>query len=196
MDETNPGFNSVEKYLSTQSCTWVLNPPHVSHMGGAWKRMIGIAHRILDCMLLEQRKSCLAHEVLTTLMAEIAAIMNAKPLIPVSLDLESPFILTPAMPRTLKTNLVPPPPSGNFVEANLFGEEWKRVQGLADVFGAGGYVSTSKHCSFSTSGEENRRASKKRTALLKDKMSGLWASSGWNQIDSGSSASFYKDSVN
>lgn len=134
MDETNPGFNSVEKYLSTQSCTWVLNPPHVSHMGGAWERMIGIAHRILDCMLLEQRKSCLAHEVLTTLMAEIAAIMNAKLLIPVSLDLESPFILTPAMPRTLKTNLVPPPPSGNFVEANLFGEEWKRVQGLADVF--------------------------------------------------------------
>lgn len=47
------GFKEVERYLNTQSCTWVFNPPHASHMGGAWERMIGIAHRILDCMLLQ-----------------------------------------------------------------------------------------------------------------------------------------------
>ena len=134
MDKANPGFNSVEKYLDTQSCTWVFNPPHASHMGGAWERMIGIARRILDCMLLEQRKSHLTHEVLTTLMAEVAAIMNARPLIPVSSDPESPLILTPAMLLTLKTGAVPPPPPGSFEEADLVREEWKRVQGLADMF--------------------------------------------------------------
>lgn len=134
MDKTNPGFNSVEKYLYTQSCTWVFNPPHASHMGGAWERMIGIARRILDCMLLEQRKSHLTHEVLTTFMAEVAAIMNARPLIPVSSDPESPLILTPAMLLTLKTGFAPPPPSGNFEEADLLREEWKRVQYLAETF--------------------------------------------------------------
>lgn len=134
MDKTNPGFNSVEKYLYTQRCSWVFNPPHASHMGGAWERMIGIARRILDYMLLEQRKSHLTHEVLTTFMAEVAAIMNARPLIPVSSDPESPLILTPAMLLTLKTGFAPPPPSGNFEEADLLREEWKRVQYLAEMF--------------------------------------------------------------
>ena len=64
----------------------MFNPPHVSHKGGAWERMIGITRRILDCMLLEQRKSHLTDEVLTILMAEVTAIMNARPLIPVSSD--------------------------------------------------------------------------------------------------------------
>ncbi len=134
MDQSNPGFKRVEEYLDTQSCTWVFNPPHASHMGGAWERMIGIARRILDCMLLEQKRSHLSHEVLTTLMAEITAIMNARPLIPVSSDPESLLILTPAMLLTLKTGSAPPPPSGSFEEAHLIREAWKQVQGLADMF--------------------------------------------------------------
>ncbi|KAI3367314.1 hypothetical protein L3Q82_008362 [Scortum barcoo] len=128
MDKTNPGFNSVEKYLENRSCNWVFNPPY------AWERMIGIARYILDCMLLEQRKSHLTHEVLITLMAEVAAIMNARLLIPVSSDPESPLILTPAMLLTLKTGSAPAPLSGSFEEADLVREEWKRVQGLADMF--------------------------------------------------------------
>lgn len=133
MDKTNQSFQDVEKYLGSQSCSWVFNPPHASHMGGAWERMIGIARRILDFMLLEQKRSQLTHEVLTTLLAEVMAVMNARPLIPVSSDPESPLILTPAMLLTLKTGSTPPPP-GNFQEANLFKEEWKQVQSLADTF--------------------------------------------------------------
>ncbi|XP_052406346.1 uncharacterized protein LOC127952103 [Carassius gibelio] len=134
MDLSNPGFKRVEEYLNTQNCTWVFNPPHASHMGGAWERMIGIARRILDCMLLEQKRSHLSHEVLTTLMAEVTAIMNARPLIPVSSDPESPLILTPAMLLTLKLGSAPPPPSGSFQEAHLIRVQWKQVQSLADMF--------------------------------------------------------------
>ncbi|KAK0132470.1 hypothetical protein N1851_032648 [Merluccius polli] len=147
MDKTSPTFQKVEKYLSTQSCTWVFNPPHASHMGGAWEHMIGIACRILDCMLLEENKSCLTHEVLTTFMSEVTAVMNARPLIPVSSDPESPLILTPAMLLTLKTGSTPPPPPGHFDEADLFKEEWKQVQSLV------------------TSGKERSLVSKKGTSF-------------------------------
>jgi hypothetical protein len=43
--------NSIESYLASQGCTWEFNPPHASHMGGVWERMIGICRRILDYIL-------------------------------------------------------------------------------------------------------------------------------------------------
>lgn len=79
-------------------------------------------------MLLDQRRSRLTYEVLTTLMAEVAAIT------PVSSDPESPLILTPAMLLTLKTDSTTPFPSDSLEEADLFREEWKQVQALADTF--------------------------------------------------------------
>lgn len=133
MSNTDSSSESIEGYLSEQNCSWVFNPPHASHMGGAWERMIGIARRILDCMLREQKRCQLTHEVLSTLMAEVAAVMNARPLLPVSSDPESTLILTPAMLLTLKTRSVSPPP-GNFEGGALYKEEWKRVQNLADIF--------------------------------------------------------------
>lgn len=47
--------------------------------------MIGVARRILDSVLLQQ-KTHLNHALLCTLMAEVTAIMNARPLLPVSAD--------------------------------------------------------------------------------------------------------------
>jgi hypothetical protein len=76
----------IEAYLVREGCEWIFNPPHASHAGGIWERMIGIARRILDSMLSELPSKRLTHEVLSTLMAEITAIVNNRPLIPVSND--------------------------------------------------------------------------------------------------------------
>ena len=98
--------------------------PHGSHMGGAWERMIGIACHILDCMLLEhKKKSHLTHKVMITPMPEVAAVLNARPLILVSSDPESPLILIPAMLLTFKTGSTTSSPlSQNFEEPGLFKE--------------------------------------------------------------------------
>lgn len=42
----------ILRYLGEQNCSWEFNPLHSSHRGGSWERMIGVAHRILDCILL------------------------------------------------------------------------------------------------------------------------------------------------
>ncbi|XP_038155609.1 uncharacterized protein LOC119792853 [Cyprinodon tularosa] len=133
MVETDLSIKDVEDYLNKQDCSWIFNPPHASHMGGAWERMIGIARRILNSMFQDCKKAMLTHELLSTFMAEVCAIMNARPLVPVSTDPESPLILTPSMLLTMKTGCAPPPP-GNFENGILLKEQWKRVQSLADIF--------------------------------------------------------------
>ncbi|XP_048868217.1 uncharacterized protein LOC125740722 isoform X1 [Brienomyrus brachyistius] len=130
---SNVDEKAVERFLSDQGCVWTFNPPHSSHMGGAWERMIGLTRKILDSMLLQTTSSKLTHEVLSTFMAEVTAIINNRPLIPVSTDPADPFILTPATLLTQKsgTDLLPP---GNFEKPGLYKQQWRMVQSLASMF--------------------------------------------------------------
>lgn len=121
----------IQRYLSENGCIWEFNPPHASHMGGSWERMIGVARRILDSMFLQLHVN-LSHEVLCTLMAEVAAIMNARPLVPVSTDPDNPEVLSPSMILTQKSAVEPPP--GNFTEKDMYTKHWKQVQTLANQF--------------------------------------------------------------
>ncbi|KAM4593953.1 uncharacterized protein PAE49_010961 [Odontesthes bonariensis] len=130
---TDPDEPNVRRYLSEESCTWVFNPPHSSHMGGVWERMIGISRRILNSMLMQTSPSRLTHEVLSTFMAEVTAIINARPLVPISSDPDSPFLLTPASLLTQKVSTYPPPP-GTFDSKDLHRQQWRQVQHLANTF--------------------------------------------------------------
>lgn len=112
----------VQKYFSEQGCSWEFNPPHSSDMGGSWERLIGIARRILDSMFL-QLKTHLTHEVLCILMAEVTAIINARPFLPVSADPEQRFILSPSVLLTQKTGV--PPPPGDFSDKDLYTKQWR-----------------------------------------------------------------------
>lgn len=66
-------------------------------------------------------------------MAEVSAIVNARPLTTVSTDPEQPMILTPAMLLTQKVG-APPVPHGQFESYDLCRAQWRRVQYLANVF--------------------------------------------------------------
>lgn len=99
-------------------------------MGGVWERMIGVTRRILDCMFLQTGRTQLTHEVLCTLMAEVSAIINARPLIPVSSDPFSPVLLSPAMLFTQKSGL--PAPPVDFSGKDLMKGQWRQVQAGLD----------------------------------------------------------------
>lgn len=124
--------SEVQRYTNNQGCTWHFNPPHSLLIGGAWERMIGVARRILDSMLMRTPSSSLSHEVLCTLMAEVTAIINSRPLVSVSSDPDVPQILTPAMLLTQKQSV--PPPPGTFTEKDLYKQQWRQVQRVADQF--------------------------------------------------------------
>ena len=93
---------SVARYLSEQGYEWLFNPPHASHFSGAWDRQIGTIRRILDTMLLQLGSSQLTHELLVTLMSEVAVIVNARPITAIPSDIDKPQPLSPsqeALPR-------------------------------------------------------------------------------------------------
>ena len=128
-DEDGP----IQQFLSDQGCNWIFNPPHASHMGGSWERMIGIARRILDNMFFSHPHKVLAHEVLVTFIAEVSAIINGRPIVPVSTDPDDLFILTPSLLLTQKL------PGGDFSFPDMdikeaYRSNWKYVQILAEEF--------------------------------------------------------------
>ncbi|XP_035995613.1 uncharacterized protein LOC110368714 isoform X1 [Fundulus heteroclitus] len=131
---TQPSTNppNIVNYLHANGCTWEFNPPHASHMGGVWERMIGVTRKILDSMLLTNKHTRLTHEVLCTLMAEVSSIVNARPLVPITTDPSSPFLLCPAMILTQKQHVLSPP--GEFCGKDMLKSQWKQVQALANVF--------------------------------------------------------------
>ena len=132
MRPDDPSQTNTLRYLHENGCTWEFNPPHASHMGGVWERMIGVSRRILDSMLLQNKYTYLTHEVLCTLMAEVSAIINARPLVPISSDPFSPVLLSPAMLLTQKPGLLAPP--GDVTGKDLLKGQWRQVQALANEF--------------------------------------------------------------
>ena len=123
----------VKDFLYSKGTTWLFNAPHASHMGGVWERMIGVTRRILDSMLLDCKRVALTHEVLVTFMAEACAIINSRPLTPVSSDPECTEILTPSTLLTQKTDSGLQPLT-EFDPKNMYRAQWQRVQTLADIF--------------------------------------------------------------
>ncbi|XP_053381699.1 uncharacterized protein LOC128549196 [Mercenaria mercenaria] len=123
----------VPNYFRDSGVTWRFNPPHSSHMGGVWERMIGMARRILDGMLLGVTSKNLTHEVLTTLMAEVSGIINSRPLAPISNDPDCPVILSPAMLLNQKVQCESTVPF-NIDQREMYRKQWKMVQVLSDMF--------------------------------------------------------------
>ncbi|XP_065939369.1 uncharacterized protein [Magallana gigas] len=133
MNIVNVEDSSMRAFLEDKRIAWKFNPPHASHFGGSLERTIGIARRILDAMLMDTKHGKLTHEVLTTFMAEVMAIMNSRPLLPVSSDVEAPFILSPQMLLTQKTQEVPTEFKDLDVK-DMYRSQWKMVKVMANTF--------------------------------------------------------------
>lgn len=123
----------IASCLAKNKVIWKFNPPHSSHMGGVWERMIGVARRILDTMLLGSHRNHLTHEVLITFMAEVSAIVNSRPITPISCDADNIVILTPSM---LLNQKIDGDPSVCFDLdlRDMYRKQWKQVQVLSDLF--------------------------------------------------------------
>ena len=97
--------------------------------------MLGSCRRILDAMLLQNKFKDLTHEVPSTLMRVVCAMVNSRPLVPVSSDPENPSVIWLSLLLTQKSALS----CGSFGQVefgtnNAMRSQWKLVQYVADLF--------------------------------------------------------------
>ena len=125
---------SLKQSLTAHQCDFVFNPPHASHMGGCWERHIRTIRNILNVMT-KQHGGRLDTSSLRTLMYEVMAIINGRPLTVQNInDPSYPEPLTPNHLLTMKSEIILPPP-GDFTNEDLYARKrWRQVQFLANEF--------------------------------------------------------------
>ena len=113
---------------------WKRNPPLSSSMGGVWEHQIWGARAILRS-LLKTHGSSLSDDSLQTLLVEVEAIINSRPLITdVLSDVTSLVPLSPVNLLTMKSKLVMTPP-GHFISPNrYYRKHWRRAKNLSNEF--------------------------------------------------------------
>ncbi|XP_028415683.1 uncharacterized protein LOC114539211 [Dendronephthya gigantea] len=119
--------------LRQEGIEWQFNPPSASHMGGVWERQIRSTRKVLAGLMYEHC-SRLDEESFRTLVCEVEAIINSRPLTSVSNDPSDLHPLTPNHLLTTKSTVVLPPP-GNFQKNDIYlHRRWRRVQYLVNLF--------------------------------------------------------------
>ena len=98
--------NNLNAFFLQEEIRWHFNPPHASHMGGAWERPIRTVRKVSSGPLKEQ---VLDDEGLQMLLCGVESVINGRPSTKVSDDLGDVTALTPNHLFLLKSNYCMPP---------------------------------------------------------------------------------------
>ena len=90
--QTQATQESINHYLSDQKITWKFIPQHAPHFGGIWEAAVKSMKVHLRRILGEVK---LTYEELSTLLAQIEASLNSRPLAPLANDDDGIEALTP-----------------------------------------------------------------------------------------------------
>ncbi|KMQ83197.1 hypothetical protein RF55_20666 [Lasius niger] len=85
-------YKEAGEQLANEKTSWRFIPPHASHFGGLWEAGVKSTKHHLRRVLSDQT---LTYEELTTLLCQVEACLNSRPLCPASSDPSDPTALTP-----------------------------------------------------------------------------------------------------
>ena len=125
---------TIQNFASSHGIKWQFNTPAASHHGGVWERQIRSVRKLLSAILNEQHlKTCKSDEQLHTLMCEVEATLNSRPLTRVSDEPNDLDVITPQDLLLLSPKANMPP--GKFNERDIYSRRrWRQIQYLADLF--------------------------------------------------------------
>ncbi|XP_058827183.1 uncharacterized protein LOC131687148 [Topomyia yanbarensis] len=85
-------MEAIQSHLSNKGITWHMTPPKAPHFGGLWEAAVKVAKKHLQRQLGNVR---LSFEDMATVLSQIEASMNSRPLTPMSEDPSDFTALTP-----------------------------------------------------------------------------------------------------
>ena len=120
--------HAISDELTQQNIRWHFNPPAACDMSGVWERMVGTVKRSLRAVL---GRLIVTDEVLHTVLAEVEAVVNSRPLTHVSTEPSSLEALTPShLLLGRPTSRLPP---GLFQDGDTSSRRaWRQSQALAE----------------------------------------------------------------
>ena len=101
MDQTK-----IQNTLTQRGIQWIFNPPAGPHFSGIWERQVTLVQKVLKSVLLEQT---IDDECLQTVLCEVEAIINDRPITASSDDPNDVEPLTPNHLVLLKKQPLLPP---------------------------------------------------------------------------------------
>ena len=129
LDEWDPAV--IERFMVNKGTTWKFSPPSSPHFGGVWERLVKSCKSALRSVLLNQT---VTDEVLSTVIAEVSALLNSRPLTHISVD---PADLEPLTPNHFLLGRPQPDlPPAPFAEPTNkpTKKQWRHAQALTDQF--------------------------------------------------------------
>lgn len=63
--------DDLKKFINALSTKWIVNPPHSSHFGWVWKKMMGLVRKIVYHVLMEPCNQNIIHGILCISVTEI-----------------------------------------------------------------------------------------------------------------------------
>lgn len=128
LEELN--WQKIEEDGSVRGIQWKFIPPGAPEMGGAWERMVRSVKTALRVILKERAPH---PETLYTLLTEVEALVNSRPITHVSVDPTFPEALTPN--HFLIGTSSNGPQLGKYDEVDLcMRKKWRIAQRLTDMF--------------------------------------------------------------
>lgn len=120
----------IQNTMTEKGIKCIFNTPAASHQGGVWERQIRTVRKVLNSVLQQQT---LDDEGLQTVMCEVEAIINSRPITHSSDDANNVEALTPNHLLLMRTR--PNIPPGVFDKDDQHARRrWRQIQYIANLF--------------------------------------------------------------
>ena len=123
----------VNSELESSGIVWHFGPADCGSAGGAWERLIGLTKKLIRSVVGTEN---LDHDEFETVVAGAMGIMNRRPLVRASTDVDDPLVLTPShflypyLFTNSSTSIIPPLPD---LPKGLT-KGWRTAQALLEKF--------------------------------------------------------------